>query len=122
DEVEIEIDRKKRGSIKRNHTSTHLLHWALRNVFGEEVRQSGSYLDDNRLRFDYSIYEAPRRQQLLKIEKMINEKIQRDDPVRCFETTMEYAREIGTVALFDTKYGKFVRVVEIDDYNRELCG
>ena len=122
DEVEIEIDRKKRGSIKKNHTSTHLLHWALRNVFGEEVKQSGSYVTDNRLRFDYSIYDAPRKQQLLKIEKMVNEKIQRDDPVRCFETTMEYAQEIGTIALFDAKYGKFVRVVEIDDYNRELCG
>ncbi|MCD4668995.1 MAG: hypothetical protein K8S14_00970, partial [Actinomycetia bacterium] len=122
EEVEIEIDRKKRGEIKKNHTSTHLLHWALRNVFGEEVKQSGSHITDNRLRFDYSIYDTPEKQQLLKIEKMVNEKIQRDDPVKCFETTMEYARELGTVALFDEKYGKFVRVVEIDDYNRELCG
>jgi len=122
DEVDIEIDKRKRSDIKRNHTSTHLLHWALRNVFGSEVKQAGSYVDDNRLRFDYSIYDAPKKSDLLKIEKMINEKIQKNDTVRCFETTLEYARELGTIALFDAKYGKFVRVVEIDDYNRELCG
>jgi alanyl-tRNA synthetase len=122
EEVEIGIDGKKRGDIERNHTSTHLLHWALRNVFGEEVKQSGSYVANTRLRFDYSIYNAPKKKKLLKIEKMINEKIQRDDLVKCFETTMEYARELGTIALFGEKYGKFVRVVEIDDYNRELCG
>ena len=122
DRVEIEIDHIKRWDIRKNHTSTHLLHWALRHALGEQVKQSGSFVAQNRLRFDYSVFKALDRQQIRNIEKMVNEKIQRDDPVRCFETTMEYARELDAVALFDEKYGKFVRVVEIDDYNRELCG
>ena len=122
EKVDIEIDHKKRNDIKKNHTSTHLLHWALRNMLGDQVRQSGSFVSDARLRFDYSVYNALTGEQLQKIERMINEKIQKDDPVRCFETTMEYAKELDAIALFDEKYGKFVRVVEIDDYNRELCG
>jgi alanyl-tRNA synthetase len=122
EEVDIEISRKKRMDIKRNHTSTHLLHWALRTLFGEQVKQSGSFVSDKHFRFDYSIYNTPDDSDLLKIERMINEKIQMNDPVRCFETTMEYAVELGAIALFDEKYGKFVRVVEIDDYSRELCG
>jgi len=120
--VDIEIDRKKRRDIKRNHTSTHLLHWALRTLFGEQVKQAGSFVSDKRFRFDYSIYDTPGESNLLKIERMINEKIQMDDTVRCFETTMEYAAELGAIALFGEKYGKFVRVVEIDNYSRELCG
>jgi alanyl-tRNA synthetase len=122
EKVNIEIDHNKRNNTRKNHTSTHLLHWALRNLLGEQVRQSGSMVTDTRLRFDYSIYDPLTEDQLRKIEKMVNVKILKDDPVRCFETTMDYARELDAIALFDEKYGKFVRVVEIDDYNRELCG
>jgi len=122
DKVYIEIDHRKRKDIRKNHTSTHLLHWALRNLLGDQVKQSGSFVTDCRLRFDYSAYNALGRQQLQKIEKMVNEKIQNDDPVRCFETTINYAKEIDSIALFNEKYKKFVRIVEIDDYNRELCG
>jgi alanyl-tRNA synthetase len=122
EKIDIEIDRKKRRDIKRNHTSTHLLHWALRTLFGEQVKQAGSFVSGKRFRFDYSIYNTPDNSDLLRIERMINEKIQMDDPVRCFETTMEYAVELGAIALFGEKYGKFVRVVEIDSYSRELCG
>ncbi len=122
DKVHIEIDRRRRSHIRKNHTSTHLLHWALRNTLGDQARQAGSMVTDNRLRFDYTIYSPPDEDQLSRIEKLVNQKIMKNDRVRCFETTLDYARELDAVALFDEKYGKFVRVVEIDDYNRELCG
>jgi alanyl-tRNA synthetase len=108
--------------ISKNHTSTHILHWALRTVFGQEVTQAGSYVTQDRLRFDYKISEVPSQENMDKVEKIINEKIQHDDPVRIYETTKEYAAEIGAMALFEEKYGKFVRVAEIGDYSRELCG
>lgn len=122
DRVSAVVDHRRRKNISRNHTATHLLHWALRNIFGKEVRQSGSFVDEDKFRFDYSIYSLPGRKELEKVERMINEKIQNNDTVRCFETTREFAEEIGAISLFDEKYGKFVRVVEIDNYSRELCG
>ncbi|TET13779.1 MAG: alanine--tRNA ligase [Actinobacteria bacterium] len=122
DEVSAEVDYNSRKNISKNHTATHLLHWALRNVFGNEIKQCGSFVGEDRFRFDYSIYTAPSKEDLRKVERMINEKIQNNDPVRCFETTREFAKEIGATALFGEKYGKFVRVVEINDYSRELCG
>lgn len=122
DRVSAVVDHKHRKNISRNHTATHLLQWALRSVFGKEVKQSGSFVGDDKFRFDYSIYSLPGGKELEKVEWMINEKIQNNDTVRCFETTREFAEEIGAVSLFDEKYGKFVRVVEIDNYSRELCG
>lgn len=122
DKVEAEIDRNRRKNISKNHTTTHILHWALRSLYGNEVKQSGSYVDEDRFRFDYTLYNAPSEEDINKIEEIVNKKIQNDDPVRCFETTREFAEEIGAVALFDEKYSKFVRVVEINNYSRELCG
>jgi len=122
DPVSAEVDYKSRKNISRNHTATHLLHWALRNVFGNEIKQCGSFVVEDRFRFDYSIYTAPSKEDLRKVERMINEKIQNNDSVRCFETTREFAKEIGATALFGEKYGEFVRVVEINNYSRELCG
>lgn len=122
DEVNAEVEHVYRKNISRNHTATHLLHWALRNVFGSEVKQAGSFVGEDRFRFDYSIYNAPTKDNLKKVERIINEKIQNNDTVRCFETTREFAEEIGAMSLFGEKYGKFVRVVEIDNYSRELCG
>ncbi|MCK5566937.1 MAG: alanine--tRNA ligase, partial [Actinomycetia bacterium] len=122
EEVDIEVSNIARRDIRKNHTSTHLLHWALRNVFGDQLKQSGSFVSGDRFRFDYSIYDTPSREQIEKVERLVNEKIQRDDPVRCFETTRDYAQQLGTIALFDEKYGKFVRIVETGNYSRELCG
>src|SRR4030042_1861531 len=122
DEISAEVDYNHRKSISKNHTATHILHWVLRSLYGSEVKQAGSFVGEDRFRFDYSIYNAPSEENLNKIERIINEKIQNNDPVRCFETTREFAGEIGAVALFDEKYGKFVRVVEINNYSRELCG
>jgi alanyl-tRNA synthetase len=94
----------------------------LRTVYGKDVTQAGSFVGNERFRFDYNIHITPISENLERIEKIINEKIQKDDIVRCFETTREYADEIGAISLFEEKYGKFVRVVEIDNYSRELCG
>ena len=122
DSVKARVDINFRKKISKNHTSTHILHWALRTVLGKNVFQAGSYVGEKRFRFDYSFSETPQQEKIDRIERIINEKIQKDDPVRCFETTKEYADEIGAISLFDEKYGKYVRIVEIDDYSRELCG
>jgi alanyl-tRNA synthetase len=122
DEVYAEVDAIFRKNISKNHTSTHILHWALRTIYGKDVTQAGSFVGDERFRFDYNIHITPILENIERIEKIINEKIQKDDIVRCFETTREYADEIGAISLFEEKYGKFVRVVEIDNYSRELCG
>ncbi len=117
-----QVDVSFNTEISKNHTSTHILHWALRTVFGPEVTQAGSHVAQDRFRFDYNISEVPSQDSMDKVEKIINEKIQKDSPVRIYETTKEYAVEIGAMALFEEKYGKFVRVAEIGDYSRELCG
>ncbi len=122
DRISAEVDHNQRKSISKNHTATHILHWVLRSIYGSEVKQAGSFVREDRFRFDYSIYNAPSEENINKIERIVNEKIQNNDPVRCFETTREFAEEIGAVALFDEKYDRFVRVVEIDNYSRELCG
>jgi len=122
DNVQAEVDAGFRKDISKNHTATHLLHWALKTVLGKEVNQSGSFVHSERLRFDYTSYQPPNKGELERIENIINQKIQSDDVVRVFETTKDYAQEIGAIALFDEKYGDFVRVVEIDNYSRELCG
>ncbi len=122
DKIKAAVDIKRRKDISRNHTSTHLLHWALRIVLGQEVKQSGSFVANDRFRFDYTAYQTPNEEDFRRIEKLVNEKIQANDTVKCFETTREYAEEIGAISLFEEKYGKFVRVVEINNYSRELCG
>jgi len=120
--VIAKVDVNFRGSISKNHTGTHLLHWALRSLYGKEISQAGSFVSDERIRFDYKFFGEPGKEMYLKLESLINKKIQDNDIVKVFETTKEYAEEIGTIALFEEKYGKFVRVVEIGNYSRELCG
>ena len=105
-----------------NHTATHLLHNALRIVLGEHVRQGGSMVRPERLRFDFSVRQAPTQEQLRQIEDLVNRRIVENHAVRPFVTTREYAAEIGALAFFEEKYGEFVRVLEIDDFSRELCG
>jgi alanyl-tRNA synthetase len=122
DNVQAKVDISFRKSISKNHTATHLLHWALRTLYGKEAAQAGSFVSDLRIRFDYNFFGEPENEMVSKLENLINKKIQENDIVKIFETTKAYAEEIGAVALFSEKYGKFVRVVEIDDYSRELCG
>ncbi len=120
--AKVKVDPNFRKNISKNHTATHLLHWALRSIFGKEVTQAGSLVSNEKLRFDYNLYTSGCKDSVSRIEKMVNEKIQNNDIVKVFETTKEYADEIGVISLFDEKYGKFVRVVEINNYSRELCG
>jgi alanyl-tRNA synthetase len=122
EKVHARIDVMRRERIRRNHTATHLLHWALRLVLGEHVKQSGSFVAPERLRFDFTHFEAPTRDQLDKVERLVNTKIMEDHPVRAYETSLVSAREAGVTALFGEKYGEFVRVLEIGNFSRELCG
>ncbi|MCE5329999.1 alanine--tRNA ligase [bacterium] len=120
--VTAKVDMNFRKAIGKNHTGTHLLHWALRSLYGKEISQAGSFVSDERIRFDYKFFGDPEKEMTVKLENLINKKIQDNDVVKVFETTKEYAEEIGAIALFEEKYGKFVRVVEIGNYSRELCG
>lgn len=120
--VTAEINALRRRLIERNHTATHLLQWALRLVLGVHIKQSGSFVCDEYFRFDYPFERPITREEINKIEKLVNSKIIENHPVRKYETTLEHAREIGAIALFGEKYGNFVRVVEIGDFSRELCG
>ncbi len=122
DGVHGEIDCKRRMAIQRNHTATHLLHAALRNVLGPHALQSGSVVEPGRLRFDFSHFQAVTKEELRAVEDQVNEKILADLSVEIFETSFDEAREIGATALFGEKYGERVRVMKIGDYSVELCG
>ncbi|MDI6713003.1 MAG: alanine--tRNA ligase [Anaerosomatales bacterium] len=122
DRVHAAIDVARRERIRRNHTATHILHWALRVVLGEHVRQSGSLVAPDRLRFDFTHFEAPGADALEKIERLVNAKIMENHPVRNYETSLAAAREMGVTALFGEKYGEIVRVLEVGSFSKELCG
>ncbi|HNX06677.1 MAG TPA: alanine--tRNA ligase [Bacteroidales bacterium] len=117
------IDLKKRRLTQNNHTATHLLHKALRDVVGSHVEQKGSYVSDDRLRFDFSHFTGVTTEEQRKIEKIIFEKISENLPVNAETDTMENARKKGAIALFGEKYGNEVRMITVgDEYSRELCG
>ncbi|TET53941.1 MAG: alanine--tRNA ligase, partial [Actinobacteria bacterium] len=120
--VSAQIDEKRRRALMRAHTATHILHWALRSLLGTHVKQAGSLVESDRLRFDFTHFEALTKEQITSIEDMVNEKILASYPVRAYTTTLEYAREIQAMAFFGEKYSDFVRVVESGDFSKELCG
>ncbi len=121
DEVEAEIDGVRRDRIRRNHTATHILHWALREVLGTHVQQAGSWVGPDRLRFDFSHHEPVTAEQLTEIERLANGQVIADLPVRHYETTKGEAERIGAIAFFGEKYGDIVRVLEAGP-STELCG
>jgi alanyl-tRNA synthetase len=105
-----------------NHTATHLLHKALQEVLGDHVRQAGSAVRPDKLRFDFTHPQALTEEERDRVERRVNEKVFENHPVRAFETPIAEARRLGATMLFGEKYGDIVRVVEIDGYSRELCG
>jgi len=122
DEVTARIDGERRDRIRRNHTATHVLHWALREVLGSHVQQAGSLVAPDRLRFDFSHFEAVTPEQLDEIEARANAEVITDAPVRHYETTKEHAESLGAIAFFGDKYGDLVRVLEAGEHSIELCG
>jgi alanyl-tRNA synthetase len=120
--VELNIDVKKRKNTARNHTATHLLHQALRVVLGTHVNQKGSYVEDERLRFDFSHYAPVTKDEIERIETIVNDKILENLKIESEITTVEDAIEKGAAALFGEKYGQEVRMITVDSYSKELCG
>jgi alanyl-tRNA synthetase len=121
-EVTATIDGARRDAIRRNHTGTHMLHWALREVLGAHVKQHGSLVAPEYLRFDFSHHSAVTDEQLAEIERLANERILANEPVRAYETPMAHAKELGAIMFFGDKYGEVVRVVEAGGKSMELCG
>ncbi|MEM9748470.1 MAG: alanine--tRNA ligase [Actinomycetota bacterium] len=115
------IDVTRRDRIRRNHTATHLLHHALRTVLGQHVKQAGSWVGPDRLRFDFSHYESVTPEQIAEIERMANAETLANAPARAFETTKDEAEALGAIAFFGDKYGDIVRVLEAGN-TIELCG
>lgn len=121
-QLKAQVNTSSRAATARNHTATHLLHWALRHILGEHVQQAGSWVNGERLRFDFTHFAAPRETDLDQIERLVNEKIVENSPVKVTITSPEKARQMGALALFGEKYGNQVRVIGIGDYSLELCG
>ena len=121
DEVEAVVDAERRHSISRNHSATHLLHWALRRVIGTHVRQSGSLVTPERLRFDFTHFKPLTAEELEEVEELANRMVLANVPVNSLVTSQEEARDTGAIALFGEKYGEEVRVVCIGDFSKEFC-
>jgi alanyl-tRNA synthetase len=122
--VHAEVDRGARHATECNHTATHLLHASLRTRLGGHVRQAGSYVGPDKLRFDFTHGQALTEEELDDVENAVNDLILADQPVHALTTTLEEARRLGAMALFGEKYGDVVRMVEVGDgtFSRELCG
>ncbi len=120
--VTANIDSKRRIAIARNHSTTHLLQKALKNVVGEHVHQAGSLVEPDKLRFDFTHFSGVSAEELKKVEKEVNEKILEGLSVEVREMPIDEARKLGAMALFGEKYGNVVRVVKMGDYSLELCG
>lgn len=122
EEVVAEVDKERRKAISRAHTATHLLQAVLREILGTTVKQSGSLVDEDRLRFDFTYFSAITRHELRKITLLLNEKIREVLPVMVEETTLDEAHQRGAIALFEPKYEERVRLVNIGEFSKEVCG
>lgn len=122
DKVVLKVDGVRRNAIRRNHSACHLLQAALRQVLGAHVEQAGSYVDENRVRFDFAHYAPLSEEELDKVETLVNQHILAAESVNTVETDVEEAKKAGAMALFGEKYGKVVRMVKMGDFSTELCG
>jgi len=122
DTVRASVDPERRLRIARSHTAAHMLHWALRKVLGPEAVQAGSYVEAERVRFDFSSLSGLREEQRHEVETLVNSRVRLADAVRADQMRLEEAKRAGALALFGEKYGGTVRVVTIGDYSKELCG
>ena len=122
DKVSLKIDAVRRHKIARQHSATHLLQQALRDVLGDHVMQAGSYVDENYLRFDFNHYQAVTPEEIEKIEAIVNEKVDEYLPITMEEMPIDEAKKLGAMAIFGEKYGDIVRVVSMGDYSIEFCG
>ena len=120
--VEAVVDALRRKAISRNHTATHLLHAALRQILGDHVRQSGSLVSHQRFRFDFTHFAALSEEEIEKVERLVNERIRENLPVTVKITTLEEGLAEGAMAIFEEKYGESVRLVTVGDFSKELCG
>ncbi len=121
-EVVARVDGVRQKHTQRNHTATHLLHKALRTVLGEHVQQKGSLVAPDRLRFDFANFKAMTEEEIREVERLVNEQILLNRPVKWDNYPIEEAKKLGAMALFGEKYGDVVRMVEVEGYSRELCG
>lgn len=122
DKAKLVVDKSLRGATQRNHTATHLLHKALKEVVGEHINQAGSLVNENRLRFDFNHFEGVTAEQIKEIEKIVNRVIYEGHKVNVETMSIEDAKQIGAMALFGEKYDSVVRVVSVEGYSKELCG
>ena len=122
DVLEARVDPPKRSSTRRNHTATHLLHAALRQVLGDHVTQKGSLVAPDRLRFDFSHHKPVTAEELRRIEDLVNQQVLANQPVDTSEDELEQAIAKGAMALFGEKYDSRVRVVSVPGFSVELCG
>lgn len=122
DTITLKVDFERRKNICKNHTATHMLDEALREVIGEHVHQAGSYVSDERLRFDFTHFSALTEEEIQKVETLVNKKIMEVYSVETNIMSLEEAKESGAIALFDEKYSDNVRVVKIGEFSKELCG
>lgn len=120
--VTLSVDLERRLAVARNHTATHILHAVLRRVLGDHVKQSGSLVAPDRLRFDFTHFSALDTETLQEIESLVNDRIQQNIPIQIAEMDAEDAFKAGATALFEEKYGDRVRLVAIEDFSKELCG
>ncbi len=120
--VTAEVNSDRRWDIMRNHTVTHLAHRALRDVLGEHIKQSGSYVGPDRMRFDFSHHQPLTDEEIARVEQIVNHEILKGHAVRTDIMNVDSARKAGAMALFGEKYGDTVRVVSVEDFSKELCG
>ena len=118
----LSIETEKRRSTERNHSATHLLQAGLRKVLGDHIRQSGSYVDSERLRFDFNHFSALKPEEIAEVEEFVNRAVIENYPVTIMESSLDEARSMGAMSLFEEKYGDVVRVVKMGDISLELCG